>query len=66
MVLKLGTEFLEILELVWAVCDSVWSVSAICVVIYALNHVLMCMRPKLAMDFEFIRWNRCWMIFREQ
>ena len=63
---KLGTELLEFLELVWAVRDRVWTVWAVCVVIYALNHVLMCMRPELAMDFGFTRWNQCWMIGREQ
>ena len=42
IVSKLGTELLEFLELVWAICDSVWTVWAVCVVIYALNHVLMC------------------------
>ena len=36
------------------------------VVIYALNHVLVCMRPEMTMDFEFTKWNRCWVIDREQ
>ena len=30
------------------------------VVIYALNHVLVCMRPGMAMDFRFTKWNRGW------
>ena len=28
------------------------------VVIYSLNYVLVCMRPKMAMDFGFTKWNR--------
>ena len=34
--------------------------------IYALNHVLMCMRSEMAMKFGFTKWNRYWMIGREQ
>ena len=36
------------------------------VLIYALNHVLMCMRSEMDMDFGFTKWNRCWVIGREQ
>ena len=46
--------------------DSPQTVRAACVVIYALNHVLVCMRPEMAMDFGFTKWNRCWVIGREQ
>ena len=46
--------------------DSPRTVWAACVVIYALNHVLVCMRPEMAMDFGFTKWNRCWVIGREQ
>ena len=46
--------------------DSPRTVWAACVVIYALNHVLVCMRPEIAMDFGFTKWNRCWVIGREQ
>ena len=30
-------------------------------IIYALNYVLVCMRPEMAMDFGFIKWNQCLM-----
>ena len=46
--------------------DSVWTVWAAWVVNYALNHLLMCMRSEMAMDFGFIKWNRYWVIGREQ
>ena len=26
---------------------------------YAINHVLMCMRPEMAREFGFTKWNRC-------
>ena len=43
-----------------AILDSPRTVWAAWVVIYALNHVLVCMRPGMAMDFGFIKWNRGW------
>ena len=55
---KLGTELLEYFE---PVLDSPWTVWATCVIIYALNYVLVCMRPEMAMDFGFIKWNQCLM-----
>ena len=30
-----------------------------CGVIYALNCVVMCIRPEMAMDFGLTKWNRC-------
>ena len=30
-------------------------------IIYAINYVLVCMRPKMAMVFCFTKWNRCLM-----
>ena len=45
--------------------DSPRTVWAACVVIYALNHVLVYMKPEMAMDFGFTKWNRCWVIGRE-
>ena len=57
MVLKLGTELWEI---VGAVLDSPRTVWAACVGIYLINYVVVCMRPEMAMDFEFTKWNRCW------
>ena len=41
-----------------AILDSPRTVWAASVVIYALNHVLLCMRPGMAMEFEFTKWNR--------
>ena len=41
------------------VLDSPRTVWATCVIIYALNYVLMCMRPEMAMDFGSTKWNRC-------
>ena len=35
---------------------TVW---AIYVENYALNCVFMCMRPEMAMEFGFTKWNRC-------
>ena len=28
---------------------------------YALNHVLMCSRPDMAVEIGFKKWNKCWM-----
>ena len=43
------------------VLDSPWTVWATCVIIYALNYVLVCMRPEIAKVFGFTKWNRCLM-----
>ena len=48
------------------VYGSVGAVWVACVVIYALNLVLMCMRSEMAMDFKFTKWNRCRVSGREQ
>ena len=53
---KLGTELFEYFE---PVLDSVGTVLGGCVIIYAINYVLVCMRPEMAMDFGFTKWNRC-------
>ena len=58
MVPKLGTEVWKFLE---PVLDSPQTVWATCVISYALNYVLVCMRPKMAMDFCSTKWNRCLM-----
>ena len=39
--------------------DSPKTVWVICVISYALNYVLVCMRPEMAMDFGFTKWNQC-------
>ena len=31
-----------------------------CVGIYSINYVVVCMRPEMATDFDFTKWNRCW------
>ena len=43
-----------------AILDTPQTVWAAWVVIYALNHVFVCMRPRMAMDFGFTKWNRGW------
>ena len=41
------------------VLDSPRIVWAACVIIYALNYVLVCMRPEMAMDLGSTKWNQC-------
>ena len=41
--------------------DSPRTVWASCDIIYAINCVLVCMRPEMAMGIGFIKWNQCWM-----
>ena len=43
------------------VLDSVGTVLGGCVIIYAINYVLVCMRQVMAMVFGFTKWNRCLM-----
>ena len=43
------------------VLDSLGTVLGGCFIIYTINYVLVCMRPEMAMDFGFIKWNRCLM-----
>ena len=50
----------RIVEIFGAIFDSPRTVWAAWVVIYALNHVLLCMRSGMDMDFGFTKWNRCW------
>ena len=42
------------------------AVLGVCVVICETNCIVMCMRPEMAMKFGFTKWNRYWMIGREQ
>ena len=57
-VLKLRTELLKYFE---PVLDSVRTVLGGCVIIYAINYVLVCMRLEMALDFGSTKWNRCLM-----
>ena len=50
----------KFLEPILTVRDSVWTVWVPWIMIYAINHVLVCMRPKMAMNFGFTKWNRGW------
>ena len=50
----------RIVRIFGATLDSPRTVWAAWVVIYALNHVLVCMRPGMTMDFGFTKWNRGW------
>ena len=38
-----------------------WTVKEPWIIIYSINYVVGCMRLKLAMEFEFTKWNRYWM-----
>ena len=42
--------------------DCVGAVLGVCFIIYEINCVLVCMRPEMAMEFGFTKWNRCWMV----
>ena len=48
-------------KLLEPVLDSPRTVWATCMIIYALNYGLMCMRPKMSMVFGFTKWNQCLM-----
>ena len=52
---KLGTELWKFLELVLDSTRTVWAAYG---VIYAINCVLVCMRPEMAMEFGFKKWNQ--------
>ena len=41
------------------VLDNPRTFWATCVIIYALNYVLVCMRPKMVIDLGSTKWNRC-------
>ena len=28
----------------------------------AINCIVICMRPKMVMEFGFTKWNRCWLV----
>ena len=43
------------------VLDSPRTVWATCVIIYAINCVLVCMRLEMAIDIGFKKWNQCLM-----
>ena len=51
---KLGTELLKYFE---PILNNVGIVLGGCMIIYAINHVLVCMRPVMAMVFGFTKWN---------
>ena len=42
----------KFLEPIWAVRDCVGNVLGVCFIIYAINCVLVCMRPEMAMDVK--------------
>ena len=46
---------------IWSVCGSVGAVLGVCVVICVINHVLVCMRPEIAMEIGFKKWNKSMM-----
>ena len=50
----------KFVEAIWTVRDSPHTVWAASGIIYAINCVLVCIRPEIAMDFGFTKWNQCW------
>ena len=46
------------LEYFEPVLDSVGTILGGCVMIYAINYVLVCMRPEMTMGFSFTKWNQ--------
>ena len=49
---------LKFLGHIWSVHSSVGAVWVAWVAIYALNHVLVCMRLEMAMEIGFKKWNK--------
>ena len=49
-----------------AVHGSIETELGVCVMIYTINRVLVCMRPEWPLDFGFTKRNRCLVIGREQ
>ena len=43
----------KLLEPIWAVCDCVGTLLGVCFKIYAINCVLVCMRPEMEMENRF-------------
>ena len=41
------------------VLDSPWTFWATCVIIYAINCVLVCMGSEMTIDIGFKKWNQC-------
>ena len=37
------------------------TIFGVLVIIYYINHVLMCRRPDIAVEIGFQRWNKWWM-----
>ena len=49
----------KFVDAIWTVRDSPrtgWAASGI---IYDINYVLVCIRPEMAMEIGFTKWNRC-------
>ena len=46
---------------IWIVRDCVGTVLGDGFIIYAINCVLMCMRPEMAIEIGFKKRNQCWM-----
>ena len=52
---------MKILGHIWTVRDSVGTVLGDVYIIYAINYVLVWMRPRMAMEIGFKKWNKCLM-----
>ena len=49
----------KFVDAIWTIRDSPrtgWAASGI---IYDINYVLVCIRPEMAMEIGFTKWNRC-------
>ena len=51
----------KFLEPILTICDCVGTVLGVCFIIYAINCVLVCVRPEMAMEIGFKKWNKCLM-----
>ena len=49
----------KFLEPIWTVRDSVWTVWVPWVMIYAINCVVVCMWPEMALELGSTKWSRC-------
>ena len=48
----------KFLEPIWAVRDCVGTILGVWFIIYAINCVLVCIRPEMAMEIGFKKWNK--------
>ena len=54
-------EMWKFLEPIWIVPGSVGTDLGVCVMVYTINCVFVCMRPEMDMEIGSAKKNRCWM-----